>query len=246
MILLALDIDETLVGDDISMWQLFKKLEKPRKNQNLKLAYATGRSLESLKKLQQRVDLPNPDALIASVGTEIYVGTDFIPDNSWPATFNQGWDREGVASACLGWKGLEFQKPSEQRPYKISFLNKKIGIDYQPLIVEVNQKYPSTEFIVSHSGLYLDIVPRNSNKGFALLRLAEQLRVKEGNIYSAGDSNNDLAMLNKSKAIIVGNAYKELKNQLPVSNTVYHSISSYSAGIIEGLEHYLGKNWGEL
>lgn len=53
--------------------------------------------------LQDEAPLLNPNVLICSVGTEIFYRTaegSLVPDQSWEAYLDQGWDRAAVEAVA--------------------------------------------------------------------------------------------------------------------------------------------------
>src|SRR5690606_2589224 len=65
--------------------------------------------------------LPRPAALISSVGSEIYLGEEWLSDEEWASHIGQGWDDAAVRGALAGVAGLERQPPSSQRRFKASY-----------------------------------------------------------------------------------------------------------------------------
>ncbi|MBF2058721.1 HAD family hydrolase, partial [Fischerella thermalis] len=71
--LFVTDLDHTLVGDDQALLLLNERLQRHREEYGTKIVYATGRSPVLYRELQEEKNLLKPDALILSVGTEIYL-----------------------------------------------------------------------------------------------------------------------------------------------------------------------------
>jgi sucrose-6F-phosphate phosphohydrolase len=234
-ILLATDIDGTLVGDDEALQSLNSILAALRAENRLKLAYVTGRSLEAYNNLAAEKLLMVPDVLVTSCGTEIYwKGSDLSDD--WPQDVD--WDREAIANALNDLPELIKQPESEQRPYKISFYAK----DDHELLDSVRQTLSnfSLDVLYSHQE-YLDILPKDVNKGSALKYLASVWKIDPQNIVACGDSANDMDMLAVGKAVIVKNSRDELINWAASrgsSSEVYLAEQSYAAGIVEGLKNF--------
>jgi hydroxymethylpyrimidine pyrophosphatase-like HAD family hydrolase len=77
--LFVTDLDGTLVGDKNALEKLNSKLEWHRREYGTKIVYATGRSLTLYSKLTTNEFLLKPDALVTSVGTEIYFDNNNVP-----------------------------------------------------------------------------------------------------------------------------------------------------------------------
>ena len=80
--MLITDIDNTLVGDDESLQRLLELLEQVP-GDSIAWGVATGRSLELTLEAMTENNIPLPDILICSVGTEIYYGPDLRSDKGW-------------------------------------------------------------------------------------------------------------------------------------------------------------------
>ncbi|HWT55592.1 MAG TPA: HAD-IIB family hydrolase, partial [Candidatus Microsaccharimonas sp.] len=209
MILFATDLDGSLVGDDAAMQKLFGILQPLREQGKLKFVYVSGRSYERIKRQQPEENLAQPDAIIASVGSEIYINDSLVA--GWQDSFSTGWNRDAIAKTAAEFTNLTFQEESEQRPYKISFESDVPNkAEVLRLSKALTKEFPNIQVLSSHAGQYVDIMPTGSDKGSAVLYLAKLWNIHPEDIYSAGDSSNDITMLEKTKAIVVGNAYKEL------------------------------------
>lgn len=119
--LFVTDLDNTLVGDDKALAELNRKLSQHREEHGTKIVYATGRSPVLYQQLQTAKNLLHPDALIAAVGTEIYLNGNDTPDPAWSERLSQGWDRDLVVATTAHFADLTPQPDSEQRPFKVSF-----------------------------------------------------------------------------------------------------------------------------
>lgn len=232
-LLLATDLDGTLVGDRAMLQQFNRLVSKLRSQQNVKLVYVTGRSPESFAELRTTETLLEPDALIAAVGTEIYIDGQRLP--GWPST--DSWDTEKVRSLLADIPALELQPSSGQRQYKVGYFLK----DNERALrrtKEALKDYP-VDVVYCH-GIFLDILPSGSHKGGAIRFLSELWHIDTNDIIACGDSGNDISMLEVSKAIIVGNAKTELLEWAAAFNPphAYMAKSGYAGGIIEGLKHY--------
>lgn len=229
------DIDNTLVGDDISMNRLFELLRSRR--DDLAWGVATGRSLELTIEAMTEYDFPTPDILICSVGTEIYYGPDFRMDKGWQKYISYQWKPESIKRLL---NGLDFLNPQEaegQRSHKISyFLEEKEGRLQRVKQILRNGKV-RCQIIYSH-GQFLDILPIRASKGKAVEYLRYKYEISPRHLLVAGDSGNDEAMLrSQNRALVVANHTEELNN-LRRRRNVYFSPEKYAAGIIDGLHYY--------
>ena len=119
--LFVTDLDNTLVGDDQALAQLNDRLQQHRQEYGTSIVYATGRSPVLYQELKQAKNLLDPDALVSSVGTEIYIDGSSTPDSAWSEQISSGWNRDRVLTTTIQFPDLKPQPNSEQRPLKVSF-----------------------------------------------------------------------------------------------------------------------------
>lgn len=234
-ILLATDLDETLIGDDAALKSLNILLSELRAKSHLKLAYVTGRSLESYDLLVAEKSLLTPDVLVTSVGTEIYWNTTDL-SREWPQVIEL--DSRAIMTALHDIPNLTLQPEIAQRPYRIAYYL-KADIKTLALIKRRLDNF-SVDVIYSHQE-YLDILPKGVNKGSSLAYLAAHWNIDIANIIACGNSANDIDMLRIGKAIVVANSRQELLDwvfsQEPTEN-VYLAKQGYAAGITEGVKNF--------
>lgn len=230
--LLATDLDGTLVGDDVALLKLNKLLKKLINAKELKLIYVTGRSQELFEELRTEKGLLHPDALITAVGTEIYIDGRRL--TFWPNI--NSWDEIGVTNLLSEFDGLVKQPESEQRDYKISYFYEG-GED---LIYRIQQELGSRYDVIYSGNKYLDILPAGINKGSAIDFLYNYWQLPITSVIACGNSENDIAMLARYKAIVVGNANDRLLQwcQDNQNSEIYLAKSGYANGLIEGLKHF--------
>jgi len=238
------DLDNTLVGDDNALKQLNQLLSQHRQDYGTKIVYATGRSRKSYQELKAQKQLLDPDALIASVGTEIYQdeGND-NPDPAWSEKLLGGWDRDLAVATAAHYADLVPQDDSEQRPFKVSYLlTENAALEVLPLLkAQLSDRGLDVNLIYS-GGKDLDILPRNANKGLAVEFLQERWGLERTKTVACGDSGNDMALFSvgESRGIIVGNAQPELVRWYEENRADYRYLAqAYCAGgILEGLRYF--------
>lgn len=240
--LFVTDLDHTLVGDDPAMAELNRALSNHRQQHGTTIVYSTGRSLTSYRQLKAEKSMLDPDVLIVSVGTEIYlVGSD-VPDSNWSKVLSDNWDRDQVVAIADQFK-LTSQPTSEQRPFKVSyFLAEAIAVEILPQLQALLDAQGVDAQLVYSGSKDLDILPRRANKGKAMTFLREQLDISPDRTVACGDSGNDLSMFcdRTERGIIVGNAMPELltwHHNNPAPNR-YLAKKNCAGGILEGLHHF--------
>lgn len=241
--LFVTDLDHTLVGNDQALRQLTQILAEHRQAYGTKIVYATGRSPVLYKQLQEEKNLLDPDALVVSVGTEIYLNGSASSEAAWSEILSVGWNRELVLSITQQIPELVPQPDSEQRPFKISFfLEQEVAASVIPQLESELEKCEVNVKLIYSSGIDLDIVPRSSDKGQAMQFLRQKWKFAAEQTVVCGDSGNDIALfaVGNERGIIVGNARKELltwHSDYPADHR-YLAQGFCAGGILEGLKHF--------
>ncbi len=238
------DLDHTFVGDDNALAQLQARLSEHRQAYGTKIVYATGRSPQLYQQLKVAKSLMNPDALVTSVGTEIYYqDSSHIPDRHWSALLAPGWNREIVAATAAEFSPLVPQPESEQRPFKLSYyISPELAAHILPQVESrLHQQGLKVQLVYSGDN-DLDFLPQNGNKGLAMQFLGKRWGISPESTVACGDSGNDIALfaVGSERGIIVGNAKSELRqwygeNRKP---EIYLAQANYARGILEGLEYF--------
>lgn len=241
--LFVTDLDNTLVGDDDALEVLNRHLSQHRQAHGTKIVYSTGRSLTSYRQLKAEKSLLDPDALVTSVGTEIYHSNDDTPDPAWANTLSQAWDRDLVVASTSHFSDLVPQPQPEQRPFKVSyFLTEEAAVEVLPQLKTVLKERGLDVKLIYSGGKDLDILPRHGDKGLAMQFLRRQLGIDAKQTVVCGDSGNDIALfaVGEERGIIVGNAQPELRrwHDANASEALYLAKSSCAGGILEGLNHF--------
>lgn len=237
------DLDNTLVGDDAALAELNQQLASHRQKYNSKIVYATGRSLYLYRLLASAKSLLPPDALITSVGTEMY----FDPqqqhhDPEWANILSQGWNREEIVEIASQFGQLQPQPKSEQNPFKISYyLAQAVAEETIPQLKSTLSDRGYNIKLIYSAGQDLDLLPKNGDKGLAVKFLREKWDIAPEQTIVCGDSGNDISMfLGQEKGLIVGNAKPELLQwyEENSSDNNYLAKSHCAGGILEGLKHF--------
>lgn len=241
--LLVTDLDNTLVGDDSALQALNEAIEQHRIDFGSLLVYSTGRSLASYRDLCTQTKLLEPDALIVSVGTEIYLDGGYSPESEWSERLQRNWNRAQVLDTVTQVAALVPQSDADQGDFKVSFsADADTAEAIIPELETALQKQDLSAKVVYSAGHYLDILPQQGDKGEALQFLRQQWQVSAFRTVVCGDSGNDIALFNSGaeRGIIVGNAQPELlqwHEQKPVKHH-YLAQGHCAAGMLEGLRYF--------
>lgn len=233
--LLITDIDNTLVGDDSSMGELLAILAANR--EQISWGVATGRCLRKVMEALAEHDVPGPDIIISSVGTEIYYGAELQPDNGWSQHLAYKWKPELIRQALKKLDFLYGQTEEEQRAFKLSYLMED-NPDYLAQVHRVLKEHRLSYNLEFSNSQFLDVIPFRASKGKAVRYLSYKWAFPLQSIMVCGDSGNDEEMLRGvTCGVVVGNYSKELEH-LRGLRRMFFSKKEYAAGIIDGIRHY--------
>jgi len=235
--LIVTDIDNTLLGDENCTREFADLLRN--KHEKVRFAVATGRTVDSALDVLKENDIPHPDVIIPSVGSEIYYNHlgKLIYSKGWEVHISNQWNREKTMRLLKKFKFLTYQEEPAQRMFKISYYMKDVKSYLDKIKEELISNRVKANIIFSH-GQYLDILPYRASKGKAIRYLAYRWNIPYENILVAGDSGNDKEMLKGDLlGVVVGNYSKELQ-KLKGSKRVYFSKKNYAGGIIDGIRNY--------
>jgi sucrose-6F-phosphate phosphohydrolase len=237
--LLVSDLDGTLLGnqralDGFVMWYAEAR-------ERLRLVYSSGRLLESIRNSISEHHLPEPDAIICGVGTEIHDLTNGELICGWPE-ISYDWSPELIRSVCDEYGELEQQPPEFQTRFKLSYFGSGLTESFLQRLTRHFDAVGQEVSLVYSSDRDLDVLPAATNKGTAATFLARHWGIDRRRVIVAGDSGNDLEMfLAGFRGIVVANAQPELR-RLHSAN-VYHAQGKFAAGVLEGLQHWLEDFW---
>jgi sucrose-6F-phosphate phosphohydrolase len=233
--LIVSDVDGTLLGDDAALVAFAGWFNQAR--DRVAIAYASGRSFDSVSASIANSQLPAPVAIIGNVGTQMqrYPGGEPIPD--WPRAEPPTWSSGGVLETLLPLPRLEKQPEEFQSAFKVSFFLHDATAEELDEIRGALAAAGLFADLVYSSKRDLDILPRGANKGSAAAHLAQSLNVAPDNVIVCGDSGNDAAMFAHGfRGVIVANALPELKSLR--SERAYLAEQTHAAGVLEGLKHW--------
>jgi len=238
---LITDIDNTLIGQ--SNEQLPELIQVLKDNhENLGFGVATGRSVASATDILEQHDVPMPDIVISSVGTEIYYGADLYYDRGWESHIANQWDRKKISSVLADFDFLEYQEAASQREFKVSY-NMKPGKDQLAKVHDALLKNKCRYTLIYSHEKYLDIIPYRASKGKAIRYISYKWELPLNNLLICGDSGNDEEMLRgEPRGVVVGNYSPEL-DSLRGAKNVYFAEKPCAGGILEAIKKYnfLGK-----
>jgi len=238
--LVATDLDGTLLGNPqsalrfIEVWQQLPGAGRPL------LCFATGRTVEDVHALVRNGRAPEPDVVIGSMGTELWLRERPELSQAFVDTLRASrWSRDVVDEIVRALPGVRVQPDTFQGPHKSSWF-----LDGAPaaLLDELSRTLAErgVEALVVYSqGHFLDVLPKPAGKAGALTWVCERLQIGLDDVLVAGDSGNDASMflLDGVRGIVVENAAPELLATV-VGRPVFRSSGVHAEGLIQGLAHY--------
>jgi sucrose-6F-phosphate phosphohydrolase len=235
--LLFVDLDNTLLGDTAGLEQFIRWHAVRR--EWLRIVYASGRFYESMRYAIRRWSLPDPDALICGVGTEVRLFDSGLPIAEWRQQIAVDWSVLRVRLALAQFEQLRLQPDDCQSGLKVSYYANQLE---PPLLRELHaavQNWGVSANVIYSSDRDLDVLPNGADKGRAAAFLVRRWkRANYSDVVVSGDSGNDLSMFQQGfRGIVVANAHPSLKAL--AGPDVYLSPHSFAHGVLDGLQHWL-------
>lgn len=236
--LLCTDLDRTLIPngpqpESPAAAGIFKSLVA---DSSLTLAYVSGRDLQRVLKAIIDFGLPEPDFIVADVGSSIYERGEesWRLLSEWTKSMEQQWPMKNAQALAplLGmFQHIRLQQSDQQGVFKLSYEiqpSSMVDDDFNMLndrLSSLKESYYEQGMSFEHRCVLsidetkdealIDILPEAAGKLSAVLFLANSISVDVNNIYYSGDSGNDEdVLLSDISACVVANATPEFKQEL--------------------------------
>lgn len=231
---LATDLDGTFLGgSEADRKTLYEWIETNR--DSVGLIFVTGRDPEFIMKMCREQGLPWPEYVVGDVGTTIaHVLKDghVAPIPSLEVDIAKRWNNscDRVLDALKDNPGLKVQ-PTAFR-HRVSY---DLDPETYDAAAEAQIEAMGLDWLISDNR-YFDVLPKDVSKGPSIKRLIAYLGILEGRLLCAGDTMNDLSMLNSGlNSVAVGNSETALVQSLQGQGSVYHAKGHGAAGILEAI-----------
>ncbi|MEX2521063.1 MAG: HAD-IIB family hydrolase [Paracoccaceae bacterium] len=236
---LATDLDGTFLGGTpAARRRLYDWIEASRRT--IGLIFVTGRDPRFIAELCRAGEAPWPDYVIGDVGTTVAaIARDaeipVQPLAALEAEISSLWaDRgEEVRAALDGRPGLSLQKTPFR--YRVSY-----DLDPETFDPAAHETVAALGFdsLVSDNRFF-DVLPPGVSKGPTLRRLIAHLGVGAERVLAAGDTLNDLSMLEAGfNAVAVGGSEPGLLVRVAGLEKVHKAKAAGAAGILEAIERF--------
>ncbi|MFW2373899.1 MAG: HAD-IIB family hydrolase [Gammaproteobacteria bacterium] len=267
-LLLCTDLDRTLLpnGAEPESEQARQKFHDFASHGQVTLVYVTGRHRQLVEQAIDEYQLPQPDYVIADVGSTIYeiTGADWHYQQAWEDMINSDWQGNSASelnNLLSDIRDLKLQEASKQNKHKLSYYL-ALDLDQDQIISRMKQileqQSISSNLIWSideqaQLGL-LDVLPGSAGKRQAIEFLMQLLDFDYSETVFAGDSGNDICVMSSPiQSVLVANASEDVRTlaiQQAQACHQEHSLylaqggfmgmnGNYSAGILEGVVHFI-------
>jgi len=233
-LVLATDLDGTFLGgSDEERRTLYEAIHA---REDVLLVFVTGRDVDFIRELIAQPGMPTPRYIVGDVGTSVYdVARDFAPVTALEAEIAAKWDNANarVVEMLKDEPGIELQ-PTPFR-HRVSYYYKPAELQESTV-----RKIEDAGFdCLTSADLYLDVLPKGIAKGPTLRRMVDALELPEHKVLAAGDTMNDLSMLDCGlNAVAVGNSEDRLLAALPEAPHIYRATGHGCAGVLEAIHHF--------
>lgn len=272
-LLLCTDLDRTLLpnGPQPESSGARDRFNQLVVHPGVTLVYVTGRDRHLVEAALAEYQLPQPAYVIADVGSTIYQTQqgNWQYWHKWEQEISTDWmgkSHDDMHALFSQLPLLKMQEDSKQNKYKLSYYV-ALEADHEALMSEMHSILVSQQIRASliwsvdelaATGL-LDVLPASASKRHAIEFLMQDLGFDLANTIFAGDSGNDLAVLSSPiRSVLVANASSEVRNQakqmvlnMGQCDALYFAQGgflgmngNYSAGILEGVAHYMPETMG--
>ncbi|MCB1504643.1 MAG: glycosyltransferase [Hyphomicrobiaceae bacterium] len=232
------DLDQNLLGDPDSIPAFIELMRNHRTCAHFGIA--TGRRLDSALRVLRRHNIPEPDVLITSAGTQIHYAPELTSDVAWVRHIDHHWTPPPkIRQILAGLPGLKLQPPEQQSHFKVSYYYDATTAPPIDEIISLLHKEELSVNVTHSFGQYIDIMPVRASKGLALRYVMAGWGVPLEQTLVAGGSGSDEDMMRgNTLAVVVANRHHEELSRLTDLDSIYFATEPHARGIIEAIHHF--------
>lgn len=260
--MLVLDIDGTIMSDDLKISGKIKRYLKLLVQNGIKVVIATGRMYSSAIKITKELEIDTPlicyqgalikdtknDKTLYEIPLDENIAREVIEDLKKENVFMNIYINDELLVETetqyikdyAKSKKVSYRVVNDFNQIEFKKLNKILAIDYNPdkiieLIDKLKQKYSAKLYVVKSTPYYCEICNVKATKGNAVRFLADKWNIKQDEIMAAGDQDNDIEMLLASGVkVAMGNATENLKK---VADYITDSVEN--EGVSKAIKKYI-------
>ena len=233
------DLDKTLLSNTQGLKEFSQLLREKRKE--TAFGIATARRLDSVLSVLKKFDIPKPDILLSSLGTEVYYSHNLDLSTDWARHVDHNWNPKAIHRILSSTPGLTLQEDTDQSQFKISYhLNNSVNgaSSYQEIISLLRKEEQAVNVFLT-GGQHLDITPARASKGLALRYVAQIWDIPLEHILVAGGGGADEdLMVGNTLSVVVANRQHEPFEFTHDEKHIYFTKAANALGILEAIEHY--------
>lgn len=231
MMLLAFDLDKTLVTDDYTMPDHTAEAIIAARRAGHHVTVLTGRPLASAREFLHRLAIDRPHAVnhgstILAADGSLLVRRHLLPAEV-AAIIDAYLDDVELEFSCVVGDRVYVRDPEHERwthvhaqGRSVQPYSRGLSLDADKLVFHANGRHPEIEaaLVASHPHLvryawaddWFEIVPTGGDKGSALEHIAAILEVAREDVVAFGDGLNDVSMLQwAGRAVAVGDVHPD-------------------------------------
>lgn len=221
--LIALDLDETTLSTDKSITEKNKSTITQALSSGIKVVLCSGRTFDGMIDIANELGISGPKQYI------ITNGGDIIENLAGKVIFKKILTKEdcSITTKFLTQNKVNFvliDTNNDTFPSYHAWLDSDSKNDVVKVLMHIeknkiisvskliHQQFDADYFVVKTGAEYLEIFPKDINKGLSVKRLANYLNIDMKQVLAMGDMDNDISMIKLSGiGVAMENAEPEVK-----------------------------------
>ena len=234
---LIADIDDIMLCDnDKELKKLIDWIENNRKK--VAFGMTSAQNIDELAEFLETNNIPAPDIIISSAGTEIYYGKDHHYDKGWESHIANRWEPQKIKKLLKRFDFLTLKEKAAQRQFKISYRmpHKK---DRLSKIHDLLSKNKCRYTLIYYDQKDLDIIPYRASKGKAIRYVSYKWETPLSNFMICANTGEMVA--GEPLGVVVGTSDGKKDRTGKVikkGKRIYFAEKECAGGIMEGIEKY--------